>query len=455
MGKGGQQQGLLGDAKASSTTAATTTTTESGVDVHGLSKLSETPVSPKPNQQTDAHWSVLESAEREGERPLEMSDFTIIRKLGTGSSATVYLVRLRDEVKADAMFALKVFHKDEYGRKNRVRRIITEHSILCSTDHPFVVTLYRTFFEKGSVGFLMEYCRHGDMYQYLQRQPLGRFPEHQVRVYAAQVLIALQYMHMQGYVYRDLKPENILLCSDGHIKLTDFDLSRAVDPPMLSVQHPMTSSSRGLGFGLRKSKSEMNIHVMAKSLANTSSSFNSSSSNGGNAGEVRRASSARGDSGAKKGKMARSKSGLNRANGLKMVHSSSSNNLVHHPRLVGVPKMRSTSFVGTDEYIAPEVITCRGYSSSVDWWSLGIFVYELSYGRTPFASKNRNTCFKKIVEEDLSFPALPDTVSATCKDLMRSLLIKEPSERLGGLQGASEIKAHPFFSSTRWALLRN
>ena len=89
----------------------------------------------------------------------------------------------------------------------------------------------------------------------------------------------------------------------------------------------------------------------------------------------------------------------------------------------------------------------------VDWWSLGIFIYEMVYGVSPFASKNRNTCFKKIIEEELSFPPVPH-VSESCKDLIRRLLSKSPSERLGSKYGASEIKAHPFFENIQWALLR-
>ncbi len=121
--------------------------------------------------------------------------------------------------------------------------------------------------------------------------------------------------------------------------------------------------------------------------------------------------------------------------------------------LVGVPQLRSTSFVGTDEYIAPEVIVCRGYTSSVDWWSVGIFIYELCYGCTPFAASNRNTCFKKIIEEELSFPDCPK-VSDHCKDLMTRLLAKDPAKRLGNAYGAAEIKSHPFFDDIQWALLR-
>ena len=361
---------------------------KNSVSLSGLAnEFCESPTLPKPHQQTDPNWAVLEKAERECGKPLEMSDFSILRKLGTGSSATVFLVKLRHDVASEARFALKVFHKNDFSKKNKIRRIRTEYNILCTTDHPFVVTMYRTFADKTSIGFLMEYCERGDMYQLLQRQPSGKFHEYRVRVYVAQVVIALQYMHLQGYVYRDLKPENILLCADGHVKLTDFDLSRQVEPPSTTVHHPKDTSS-------------------------------------GDKGDKQDKADRRGARGSSK----------------KM-------------RLSCVPKMRSTSFVGTDEYIAPEVITCRGYSSSVDWWGLGIFLYEMIYGCTPFVSKNRHTCFKKILEEELQFPALPH-VSSGCKDLIRRLLVKDPAERLGSTHGASEIKAHPFFETTRWALLR-
>jgi len=101
-----------------------------------------------------------------------------------------------------------------------------------------------------------------------------------------------------------------------------------------------------------------------------------------------------------------------------------------------------------------EVITCRGYTSSVDWWSVGIFIYEMIYGTTPFASKNRNVCFKKIVEQEVSFPPVPH-ISSDCKDLITKLLSKEAEQRLGSKYGATEIKSHPFFRNTHWALLRD
>ena len=178
-----------------------------------LSRLRSGPASPKPHQTSDPNWSYLERAERDrlaesgGIQGLRMSDFAVRKKLGTGSSATVYLVELKTNPSGLACdrkpkFALKCFHKKDFDRKNRVRRVLTEHSILCGTDHPFVVALYRTFNENGSVAFLMEHCERGDLYQMLQRVPVHGFPELQAKTYAAQVVVALQYLHVQGYVYR-------------------------------------------------------------------------------------------------------------------------------------------------------------------------------------------------------------------------------------------------------------
>ncbi|GKA36520.1 serine/threonine-protein kinase D6PKL1 [Tanacetum coccineum] len=98
--------------------------------------------------------------------------------------------------------------------------------------------------------------------------------------------------------------------------------------------------------------------------------------------------------------------------------------LTHHvplPQLVAEPiEARSNSFVGTHEYLAPEIIKGDGHGSAVDWWTFGIFLYELLYGRTPF----------------------------------KGLLVKEPENRLGSQKGAAEIKQHPFFSGLNWALIR-
>lgn len=115
---------------------------------------------------------------------------------------------------------------------------------------------------------------------------------------------------------------------------------------------------------------------------------------------------------------------------------------------------RTNSFVGTEEYIAPEVIRGKGHTSAVDWWTLGIFIYEMLYGTTPFKGKDRKATFSNVLKKDVRFLD-SKSVSSPCKSLIKKLLVKEETKRLGSKMGASDIKNHPFFKSTQWALLRH
>lgn len=130
-----------------------------------------------------------------------------------------------------------------------------------------------------------------------------------------------------------------------------------------------------------------------------------------------------------------------------------------------IADFRTNSFVGTEEYIAPEVIRGNGHTSAVDWWTLGILLYEMLFATTPFKGRDRKETFTKILKSDVSFSApAPEPghsslafqpISSNCKSLIRKLLIKEETKRLGSRAGASDIKGHPFFKHTQWALLRN
>jgi protein-serine/threonine kinase len=122
-----------------------------------------------------------------------------------------------------------------------------------------------------------------------------------------------------------------------------------------------------------------------------------------------------------------------------------------------IADFRTNSFVGTEEYIAPEVIKGCGHTSAVDWWTLGILIYEMLYGTTPFKGKNRNATFASILRDEVSFPehSGAQQTSTLCKSLIRKLLIKDETKRLGARAGASDVKTHPFFRTTQWALIRH
>jgi tRNA A-37 threonylcarbamoyl transferase component Bud32 len=166
--------------------------------------------------------------------------FRRLKLLGRGGIGRVFLVQLKG---TSLLYAMKVLTKEEMIQRNKVKRVMTEREILATANHPFVVTMYASFQTQDNLCFLMEYCAGGEFFKVLQRQPLRRLREEAVRFYAAEVTLALEYLHHMGFIYRDLKPENILLRANGHIALTDFDLSKqahAVSPRVIQQQLSMS-----------------------------------------------------------------------------------------------------------------------------------------------------------------------------------------------------------------------
>ncbi|OVA07241.1 Protein kinase domain [Macleaya cordata] len=243
--------------------------------------------------------------------------------------------------------------------------------------------------------------------------------------YVAEVLLALEYLHMLGIVYRDLKPENVLVREDGHIMLSDFDLSLRC-----SVSPTLVKSSSLESDPLRKNP----VYCIQPACIEPSCIIQPSCVAPTSCFSPRLFSSK-----SKKDRKPKNEIG---------------NQVSPLPELIAEPTgARSMSFVGTHEYLAPEIIKGEGHGSAVDWWTFGIFLYELLYGKTPFkGSGNRATLFN-VVGQPLRFPDSPG-VSFSARDLIRGLLVKEPQHRLAYKRGATEIKQHPFFEGVNWALIR-
>ncbi|KAG0477161.1 hypothetical protein HPP92_014002 [Vanilla planifolia] len=294
---------------------------------------------------------------------------------------------------------MKVVDKRALAKKNKLGRVDTERRILRVLDHPFLPTLFAEF--DASPHFscvVMEFCSGGDLHALRHRQPGLRFPLPVARFYAAEVLLALEYLHMLGIVYRDLKPENVLIRSDGHIMLSDFDLS------LESAAAPSVEIS-----GAGCSDDEVITTSCFPDLF-----FRS-----------------------------------------KNVASRPSRQFIAEPVAA-----RSNSFVGTHEYVAPEVAAGQVHGSAVDWWAYGIFLYELLYGRTPFAGPTNEATLHNILRLPLGFPQAMgagdhDADSAAARGLISALLVKVPANRLGSRYGAAELKTHPFFKGINFALMRS
>lgn len=154
-----------------------------------------------------------------GETSPSLDDFTLLKVIGKGSYAKVMLVSRGDEV-----YAMKMLRKEHIVKRNQVQHTKTERNILEAVNHPFIVTLHFAFQTPKKLFFILELCQGGELFFHLGRA--GRFSEGRARFYACEVLLAVEYLHRLNIIYRDLKPENILLDADGHVKITDFGLSK-------------------------------------------------------------------------------------------------------------------------------------------------------------------------------------------------------------------------------------
>ncbi|XP_022861961.1 serine/threonine-protein kinase D6PKL2-like, partial [Olea europaea var. sylvestris] len=177
--------------------------------------------SSKPHGGNDSRWVAIQSVQPRDEE-LGIRHFRLLKKLGFGDIGSVYLAELRG---TGCLFAMKVMDKGMLVNRKKVVRAQTERDILSLLDHPFLPTLYSHFETEKFSCLLMEFCSGGDLHLLRQRQQGKHFSEQATRFYASEVLLALEYLHMMGVVYRDLKPENVLVREDGHIMLSDFDLS--------------------------------------------------------------------------------------------------------------------------------------------------------------------------------------------------------------------------------------
>ncbi|XP_007893071.1 ribosomal protein S6 kinase alpha-1 isoform X2 [Callorhinchus milii] len=164
---------------------------------------------------------------KEGSEKADPSHFELLKVLGQGSFGKVFLVRKVKPPDSGQLYAMKVLKKATLKVRDRVRTKM-ERDILVDVNHPFIVKLHYAFQTEGKLYLILDFLRGGDLFTRLSKEVM--FTEEDVKIYLAELALALDHLHSFGIIYRDLKPENILLDEEGHIKLTDFGLSKeAID----------------------------------------------------------------------------------------------------------------------------------------------------------------------------------------------------------------------------------
>ncbi|XP_018325560.1 microtubule-associated serine/threonine-protein kinase 3 isoform X2 [Agrilus planipennis] len=286
-------------------------------------------------------------------------DFEVVKLISNGAYGAVYLVKHKQ---TRQRFAMKKINKNNLILRNQVEQVFAERDILSFADNPFVVSMYCSFETKKHLCLVMEYVEGGDCATLLRN--IGPLPPDMARFYFAETILAVEYLHSYGIVHRDLKPDNLLITALGHIKLTDFGLSKM----------GLMSLATNLYEGYIDSETR---------------------------------------------------------------------------------QFSDKQVFGTPEYIAPEVILRQGYGKPVDWWSMGIILYEFLVGCVPFFGETPEELFAHTVNDDIEWPDSEDwPVQEEAKNLITALLQHSPRDRLG-IGGAHEVKEHLYFKGLDWnSLLR-
>uniref|UniRef100_A0A7M4FIA5 non-specific serine/threonine protein kinase n=1 Tax=Crocodylus porosus TaxID=8502 RepID=A0A7M4FIA5_CROPO len=290
-------------------------------------------------------------------KPCE-SDFETIKLISNGAYGAVYLVRHKE---TRQRFAIKKINKQNLVLRNQIQQVFVERDILTFAENPFVVSMFCSFETRRHLCMVMEYVEGGDCATLLKN--MGPLPVDMARMYFAETVLALEYLHNYGIVHRDLKPDNLLITSMGHIKLTDFGLSK---------------------IGLMNMTTNLYEGHMTKDTR----------------------------------------------------------------------EFMDKQVCGTPEYIAPEVILMQGYGKPVDWWAMGIILYEFLVGCVPFFGDTPEELFGQVISDEIMWPEGDEALPADAQDLIMRLLRQCPLERVG-TGGVHEVKHHSFFHNLDWnGLLR-
>ena len=323
---------------------------------------------------------------------LKLEDFILKSRLGKGSFGKVFLV---ESIHSRKMYAMKVLNKEKIKENDLIENSKVERILLSLLSFPFIVELYCSFQTTKRLFLVTEYMQGGDLFKLMLK--LKKFSEKQIKLYLAEILLSLKFLHENNCIYRDLKPENILLASDGHIKLIDFGLTKMFFEKGRRYLKKEVNTSENLNE--KKNNFNININLSQNNFSNDINNLNNTNT---------------------------SKADIN----LNNKKSSYDFNL-----------KRADSICGTAEYMAPEVITNENYDARVDWFSLGAIAF---YFYTGYAAFNCRSQPLDVSVKQRPAYFNPKTFDKTTEDFISRLFSFYPENRLGA-NGAEEIMNHPYF----------
>ncbi|KAF9883881.1 rim15, signal transduction response regulator [Aspergillus nanangensis] len=421
--------------------------------------------------------------------PPSIKDFEIIKPISKGAFGSVYLSKKKT---TGEYYAIKVLKKADMVAKNQVTNVKAERAIMMwQEESNFVAKLYWTFSSKDYLYLVMEYLNGGDCASLVKI--LGGLPEDWAKKYIAEVVLGVEHLHSRGIVHRDLKPDNLLIDQTGHLKLTDFGLSRMglvgrqkrvlrsmnEPAPDLLKQGPFPratsiTSSRSASFDFQGSGSPGSTPVITPDTAGSmpQPSYFSLNQGGLSRQTSRRASGYRSDSGGSDNLNAifrtlslnesaeilgsqpvpvpstslpeeERQSEAGESPRLFPLHSTHSNSTSHGtpppqqammPPLMALydPEDHNRRFVGTPDYLAPETINGVGQDEMSDWWSLGCIMFEFIFGYPPFNAASPDEVFDNILHRRINWPEDPEEfASPEAIGLINKLMTINPRERIG------------------------